>query len=57
MFKKDEIEEDGDIPAPFCLEKYNFNPFEIFGNLDYSEHNMKPIDIPIRNDGQMIDKN
>lgn len=29
MFNKNEIDEMGEIPAPFCVEKFNFNPFTI----------------------------
>lgn len=28
---------DGELPAPFCLEKYNFNPFEILGSHTYAD--------------------
>lgn len=36
MFEKNEIDERGEIPAPFCVEKHNFNPFKLRGdfNLD-----------------------
>lgn len=27
---------DGELPAPFCFEKYNFSPWEILGKFDYS---------------------
>jgi len=27
---------EGELPAPFCLEKYNFSPWEILGQFDYS---------------------
>jgi len=29
MFTKGELDEMGEIPAPFCVEKFNFNPFTI----------------------------
>jgi len=32
MFKK---LVDGELPAPFCLEKFNFSPWEILGKLVY----------------------
>jgi hypothetical protein len=35
MFDKEDIDERGEIPMPFCVEKYNFNPFNIRGNFDY----------------------
>lgn len=27
---------EGELPAPFCFEKYNFSPWEIIGQFDYS---------------------
>lgn len=35
MFKKDDIDERGEIPAPFCVDKFNFNPNMVRGDLDY----------------------
>jgi hypothetical protein len=35
MFKREELDERGEIPAPFCIEKYNFNPHMVRGDLDY----------------------
>jgi len=37
MFDKQEIDEKGEIPAPFCVEKHNFNPFNLRGNFDYNK--------------------
>ena len=34
MFKK---LADGELPAPFCLEKFNFSPWEILGSLVYDD--------------------
>ncbi len=34
MFEKQDIDERGEIPAPFCIEKYNFNPFGVRGDFD-----------------------
>jgi len=41
MFASDEMDERGEVPAPFCIEKYNFNPHNILGDFDYSDG--KPI--------------
>ena len=30
-----DLDEKGEIPNPFCLEKYNFNPHDLMGDLDY----------------------
>ena len=37
MFRKSELDDTGELPAPFCIEKYNFNPLEIMGNLDLNK--------------------
>jgi len=35
MFSSSELDERGEVPAPFCIEKYNFNPHNIMGDFDY----------------------
>ena len=35
MFPAVDIDERGEVPAPFCVEKYNFNPHQIMGDFDY----------------------
>ena len=42
MFEYKELDERGEIPAPFCVEKYNFNPFGMRGNFDY-DRSGKPV--------------
>jgi hypothetical protein len=42
MFDKKELDERGEIPAPFNVEKYNFNPHLSRGDFDYDK-NGKPI--------------
>lgn len=37
MFDHGDIDERGEIPAPFCVEKYNFNPFLMRGNFDHDK--------------------
>jgi hypothetical protein len=54
MFDKADIDERGEIPAPFCVEKYNFNPLLVRGELDYDRAGR-----PIFNKGkkgELIDK-
>jgi len=34
-FLSTEIDENGEIPAPFCVEKFNFNPHYIMGDFDF----------------------
>lgn len=35
MFDKESIDDKGEVPAPFCIEKYNFNPHDLIGDLDF----------------------
>ena len=44
-----------ELPLPYRLERYNFNPHQCFGNFDYDERD-KPIILKDR-DGHRIDKN
>jgi hypothetical protein len=37
MFPKCDIDERDELPAPFCIERYNFNPHNLMGDFDYSE--------------------
>jgi hypothetical protein len=43
MFKKSDLDQNGEIPMPFKLERYNFNPNEILGHFEYDKKNFKPI--------------
>jgi len=38
MFDKKELDERGEIPAPFNVEKHNFNPHEIRGIFDHDRN-------------------
>lgn len=38
MFPKKDIDERGELPAPFNIEKYNFNPHKVRGNFDYDRN-------------------
>ena len=35
MFDQKDIDERGEVPAPYSVEKYNFNPFQVHGDFDY----------------------
>lgn len=35
MFDNEDMDERGEIPAPFCVEKHNFNPHNIRGDFDF----------------------
>ena len=36
MFAASQMDERGEVPAPFSFEKYNFNPHYMMGDFDYS---------------------
>lgn len=35
LFDAAEIDEKGEVPAPFSLEKFNFNPHDLMGDVDF----------------------
>jgi len=35
MFGKEDMDDRGEVPAPYCVEKHNFNPHDIMGDLDF----------------------
>jgi hypothetical protein len=35
MFAKTQLDNKGEIPAPFCIEKFNFNPHDLIGDFDF----------------------
>ena len=37
MFNKIDMDERGEIPAPYSVEKYNFNPLGIKGEFDFDK--------------------
>ena len=37
MFTREELDERGEVPAPFNIEKHNFNPHTIMGDFDYTD--------------------
>lgn len=41
MFEQKDMDERGEVPAPFCIEKHNFNPHNLLGDFDYQDG--KPI--------------
>lgn len=54
MFSRSQLDDRGEVPAPFNVEKHNFNPQSTRGDFDY-DRNGKPI---IKKDanGQFVDK-
>jgi hypothetical protein len=57
MFMPEELDENGEIPNPYKVERLNFNPFEIMGDFDYDKHTMKPIILKSKKTGKLVDKN
>lgn len=37
MFAAEELDNKGDIPAPFNFERHNFNPHSLMGDFDYQD--------------------
>ena len=37
LFSVKDLDEKGEIPLPFAINRYNFNPHEIIGNFDFDE--------------------
>ena len=33
------MDERGEVPAPFCIERFNFNPHDLMGDFDYVDGN------------------
>lgn len=54
MFTKNELDDKGEVPAPFNVEKHNFNPHEVRGEFDF-DRNGKPI-IQKNQKGEFVDK-
>ena len=36
MFPATDLDDKGELPAPFCVEKHNFNPHDLMGSFDYT---------------------
>lgn len=37
VFQAKDLDERGNIPMPFAIEKYNFNPFDLLGTFFYDD--------------------
>lgn len=54
MFKQRDMDERGELPGPFCLEKHNFNPHLMSGDFEYQDG--QPV--VLKNEkGQHVDRN
>lgn len=56
VFDKKDIDERGEIPPPFNLEKFNFNPHDIRGYFDRDAHGDEVIGSRTNDEGKPIDK-
>jgi len=54
MFDKKDLDERGEVPAPFNLEKHNFNPHAVRGEFDF-DRNGKAVVVKNK-DGSFSDK-
>jgi hypothetical protein len=55
MFDKKDLDDNGEVPAPFNVEKHNFNPHLSRGDFDY-DRNGKPIVKKASKPGKFEDK-
>jgi len=53
MFLDKDLDERGEVPAPFCVEKFNFNPHNIMGDFDYIDGQPRMM---VTNKGFFVDK-
>jgi hypothetical protein len=56
MFDKKDLDEKGEIPAPFSVEKHNFNPHLCRGAFDF-DRNGRPLVLKDPKSGNFVDKN
>ena len=54
MFELSSLDERGEIPVPFCVEKHNFNPFSLKGEFDLDKQGRLMV---VKNkNGELVDK-
>jgi hypothetical protein len=56
MFPKTDLDEKGEVPAPFSIEKHNFNPHLVRGDFDYDRNGRAIVPQDPRNQGEFCDK-
>jgi len=56
-FKEDELDERGEIPLPYSWDRYNFNGFDIIGNLNVNPKTGSPVRTNHRKGEPATDKN
>jgi hypothetical protein len=53
MFPKQDIDDKGEVPAPYCVEKFNFNPHNLMGDFDFVDGQPRMM---VTNKGFFVDK-
>ncbi len=56
VFDKKDLDDKGEIPPPFNIEKYNFNPHDVRGHFDRDANGNEVIGNKKNGKGQYIDK-
>lgn len=56
MFDGADIDEKGELPAPFNVEKHNFNPHEVRGDFEYDRNGKARVDQNPEQRGAFVDK-
>ena len=56
MFTKDHLDERGEVPGGFILEKHGFNPHLVIGAFDYNNHGKMRIISDPKKKGKLVDK-
>ena len=55
MFDRADVDERGEVPAPFCVEKFNFNPFDLRGNFPGGKQPLQgKAGAPVDKDGRLV---
>lgn len=54
MFHPHQLDDVGEVPAPFNIERHNFNPHEMMGDFEFTENGMP--DVIKAADGTYMDK-
>jgi hypothetical protein len=53
MFPYDDLDDRGEVPHPYCVERYNFNPHNVMGDFDYIDGQPRMM---VTNKGFFVDK-
>lgn len=56
MFDNKDLDDKGDVPAPFSIERHNFNPHTVRGDFDYDRNGKAIVPQDPRNQGEFVDR-